>query len=263
MDMPELSSFISDKQRQELRPDAPIPLYYQLYKLLKALIVEGTLLDGTQMPTEQQLSNEFGISRITSKRALDELAMEDLVQRQRGKGTYVTHKLRNLPLHSPMVGLLQEIESIGKDTTAMVLDSGFLQPPLEVRDILGLEAGQLAVFLARVRQQNGRRFGYYRSWTTGVELPPDLRVFERTPRMTQFREQGLEVRFIKQKISAQGAPPEVAEALGVHIGSPLLSLVRLSYREKDSLAHPVDYLKVLYHPARFEYQIDLELEAIT
>jgi GntR family transcriptional regulator len=65
---------------------------------------------------------------------------------------------------------------------------------------------------------------------------------------------------MKQIISAQAASPEAAKALGVQLGTPLLSLTRLSYRERTGDLPPVDYLRVLYHPGRFEYHIDLDLE---
>lgn len=255
-----ISSIVSEKQRRALSDNTPTPLYHQLYSLLKSCILDGTLTVGMQLPTEQQLAREFGVSRITSKRALDELAMDDLVERRRGKGTFVTHRQQRQPLHSPMVGLLQEIETIGRESTATVLDSGLLQPPREVREALGLAEGDTALYLERVRHRNNQRFGYYRSWTVGMRLPSNMGIFERTPRMTYFRNQGLQVRYMKQIIGAQAASQEAAEALGVQPGTPLLSLKRLTYRDRNTDRHPVDFLRVLYHPDRFEYHIDLALD---
>ena len=117
--MIELHTVFSQKQRQALSKDLPTPLYFQLYKLLKNGILDGTFINGSQLPTEGQLSEEFGVSRITSKRAMDELAREGLVERHRGRGTHVTHESTASPIHAPMVGLLQEIESIGQSTTAI------------------------------------------------------------------------------------------------------------------------------------------------
>ena len=55
------------------------PLYFQLFSSLKSMILEGVLGYGEQVPTEEQLASLFSVSRITSKRALDELASEGLV----------------------------------------------------------------------------------------------------------------------------------------------------------------------------------------
>jgi GntR family transcriptional regulator len=260
--MVDLHSIISDKQRQNLISESPTPLYYRLYKLMKTCILDGTYGEGMQLPTEKELSKEFGVSRITSKRALDELAIESLVERQRGKGTHVIHRYQQQPLHAPMVGLLQEIESIGKESIAEVLDCALLRPPREIREKLGLDITGTALFLARVRSKDQLRFGYYTSWTLGVELPRNLNVFKQTPRMSYFRKKGLDVHYTKQIISAVGASPDVANALGIQTGAPLLSLTRLTYKEKHDRNFPVDYLSVLYHPGRFEYHIDMELEGL-
>lgn len=258
--MIELHTVFSQQQRQALSRDLPTPLYFQLYKLLKNGILEGTFINGAQLPTEGQLSEEFKVSRITSKRALDELAREGLVARQRGRGTHVTHESTATPMHAPMVGLLQEIESIGHSSTATTLVCKMAQPPAKIRRLMGLNEAQQILRLQRVRQHDNIRFGYYSSWTRVVDLPADSSVFEHTPRMSYFRSQGLKVAFIKQSLTACAATAEAARALGVERGSALLSLTRLAFKHRHSQEYPVDYLKVLYHPERFEYRIDLELD---
>ena len=65
---------------------ARVPLYHQLYSILKEAILNGTIPYDAQMPTEQQLAATFEVSRITAKRAMDELAGEGLFARFRGKG---------------------------------------------------------------------------------------------------------------------------------------------------------------------------------
>ena len=72
-----ITHFFSETQLNTLSPEAPTPLYFQLYTLLKESVLNGTFGNGMQMPTEQQLAEAFGVSRITAKRAMDELAVED------------------------------------------------------------------------------------------------------------------------------------------------------------------------------------------
>ena len=258
--MLELHSIFSEKQRLALSPDAPTPLYFQLYKLLKTCIINGTVPQGVQLPTEKELSMEFGVSRITVKRSLDELAREGLVERHRGRGTHVIFQFKQPPIQAPMVGMLQEIESIGRNSTARVLDCELLLPPQKIRDRLGLGTADKTLYLARVRECEGVPFGYYESWTAGVETPPDLGVFTHTPRMSYFRGNGLKVSFLQQSISAEGANSDVAAALGVEPDTAVLTLTRVAFKDRRELAHAVDYLRVYYHPGRFEYRIDLELE---
>lgn len=258
--MAELKSLFSQKQRDALSKDAPTPLYFQLYRLLKTCILDGTFQKGMRLPTEKEISREFDISRITAKRSLDELAEEGLVERRRGKGTHVIYEYRQQPVRAPLVAMLEEIESMGRNSKAILLDCAMLQLPQEIRDEFGLEPGDTALYLERIREREGLRFGYYVSWTVGIKKPRGPKVFERQPRLSYFRQRGLEFTHVKQTLSAVGAHPAAAEALGVEPGAPLLSLVRRSYILADGEERLMDYLTVLYHPERFQYRMDLTLD---
>jgi GntR family transcriptional regulator len=258
--MAKLDSLFSDKQRSQLSKESPTPLYFQLYKLLKNCILDGSFEKGMRVPTEKLLSQEFAISRITAKRSLDELAAEGLVERHRGKGTHVIYQYKPSPVRAPLVGMLQEIESMARNSNATVMDCAMLQPPQLIRDEFELGAGKTALYLQRVRERDGLVFGYYTSWTVGVKKPGNPKIFEKTPRLSYFRQHGLEITHVAQTISAVGATPEVAEELGVDPGSPLLSLTRRSYKQQGKKENLMDYLQVLYHPDRFQYRMDLTLD---
>ncbi len=239
---------------------SPTPLYFQLYRLLKNLILDGTLPTGSRLPTEEVLASLFKVSRITAKRAMDDLAGERLLARGRGKGTHVIHKYTPQPVKAPLVGMLQEIESMARNSRARVIRCGWQEPPQAVRDELGLKPGEKALHLVRVRQRDRLDFGYYTSWTAGVDMPSDPEIFETTPRLSFFRQLGLEVTHVKQTLSAEAADADAARALAVEEGSPLLSLVRRSYDKSTDGERLHDYLRVLYNPEHFRYEMDLEVE---
>ncbi len=255
--MSSIDSLISPQQRKALDPDSHAPLYHQLYSLLKNLILNGTLRNGTLMPTEQQLSDAFSVSRITAKRAMDELAAEKLVERRRGKGSHVIFKYKPGPVKAPLIGMLQEIESMARQTEVRVLEVAQLQPPGEVREELLVNPDDTALRIVRVRSRDGEPFGYYESWTIGLKKKPSTNKLETTPRLEIFREQGLNISHVKQTLSAVSASDAIAEALKIKPGTPLLSMVRRSYDADEILR---DFMHVRYHPERFEYQMDLTIE---
>lgn len=119
---------------------------------------------------------------------------------------------------------------MARNSSAQILDYGMRVPPQAVREDLGLADGNTALHLLRVRERDGMKFGHYTSWTAGVEMPSDATIFENTPRLSYFRQQGLEVSHVTQTLSAVSADAAVAGALGVSQGSPLLSLTRRSYQ---------------------------------
>ncbi len=256
--MSSIDSLISPRQRKTLDPESHAPLYYQLYSLLKNLILNGTLPTGTLMPAEQQLSETFGVSRITSKRAMDELAAERLVERRRGKGSHVIFKYKPGPVKAPLIGMLQGIESMARQTEARVLEIARLQPPAEIREELALKPEGTALKIVRVRSRDGEPFGHYESWTTGLKTKPSAKKLESTPRLEIFRQQGLNITHVKQTLSATSASDEIAKPLKIKPGTPLLSMVRRSYDADEILR---DFLHVRYNPERFQYQMDLSIDA--
>ena len=94
--------------------------------------------------------------------------------------------------------MLQEIETMARNSRARVLRCSLQEPPQAVRDELGLKPGERALHLIRVRQRDKLDFGYYVSWTVGVDMPADPAIFENTPRLSYFRDKGLEVTHVTQ-----------------------------------------------------------------
>jgi GntR family transcriptional regulator len=236
------------------------PLYFQLFSSLKSMILEGVLGYGEQVPTEEQLASLFSVSRITSKRALDELASEGLVERRRGKGTHVIYRYSPQPVQAPLTGMLQEIESMARNSRAVIHSCVMEAPPKVVREAMGLAKGEQVLHLNRVRERQGRRFGHYSSWTAGVAMPDDPDIFITTPRLSFFRANGLELTHVTQILSAKAAGHTVAKALGVEVGAPLLSLTRQSFQNRGSQEVMLDYMEVLYNPEHFQYAMDLTLD---
>ena len=92
-------------------------------------------------------------------------------------------------------------------------------------------------------------------------MPADPAIFKSTPRLSYFRQQGLEVSHVTQTLSAVAADASVAQALGVVPGSPLLSLTRRSYKKTGVESEQImDFLEVLYNPEHFQYSMDLTLD---
>ena len=240
--------------------DSPTPLYHQLYSILKSMIVEDVLSYGERVPTESELANLFSVSRITSKRALDELAAEGFVERRRGRGTHVTYQYTPRPVQAPLIGMLQEIESMARNSRAIILESEMKAPPGDIRGEMGLN-NEPVLHLRRVRERDGLKFGLYTSWTAGVTMPSDPSIFETTPRLSFFRENGLELSHVTQTITAKLATHSSATALDVAVGSPLLSLTRRSYQQRGAEEKALmDWMEVLYNPDHFQYSMELKLD---
>lgn len=258
--MEALEKIYNQQPGSALRQNAPTPLYFQLYSLLKRSILDGTVANGSQMPTEQQLAESFSVSRITAKRAMDELAAENLVERRRGKGTHVTYEYVPKPVQAPLISMLQEIESMARHSDVRVIASKKTRPPAQVAKVLGIADSGQALAVTRVRSRDGQPFGHYASWTVGLDSTVSKKDLQSLTRLEIFRRQGLEITHVTQTISAEAATHELAERLATQVGAPLISLIRHSYTTTGKTERVVDYLHAHYHPEHFEYQMDLRLD---
>ena len=253
-----IDKLFTEHDLSSLRGEAPTPLYYQMYTLLKNRILDGSIEHGTQMPTEQQLAEAFNVSRITAKRAMDELAAEELVERRRGKGTHVTNHYAPEPVNVPLTGMLQKLASMGRDTRIRVLDVGMLVPPGDIRVELGLDGEEKAHRVVRVRSTaEGEPFAHYISWTVGLQQGFSKKELETKVRYDVMKEQGLVVTRIDQNLGAAAAQDFVAGELDMKVGDPVLTLVRRSFTEDGRLA---DILYCHYNPKRFQYRMSMNMD---
>ena len=94
---------------------SPIPLYHRIYVILRERILNGTYQVGETLPSEAELMDRFGVSRITARRALDELSGEGLVARARGRGTQVSARampeVGGAPIVAGIEGLMANFPS--------------------------------------------------------------------------------------------------------------------------------------------------------
>lgn len=254
------AELFNEIQLQNLQQDAPTPLYFRLYNLLKFAILDGTIDNGAKMPTEQQLAEIFSVGRITAKRAMDELAAEHLIERRRGKGSHVTYEYSPHPMKAPLIGMLQEIESMARHSDVKVLECKDRKPPSYVRDILEMDNDDKALHLMRVRSRDGQPFGYFDSWTTGLTKPLKKLDFKKSPRFEIFSKQNLVISHVTQTIGAAAADEEMARLLETETGTPLTSMIRHSFAMLGGRERLVDYLHLCYHPERFQYRWDLRLD---
>lgn len=233
-----------------------VPLYHQLYSSLKRGITSGEIVFGEQMPTEQQLSNALDISRITAKRAMDELASDGLIARQRGKGSYVTYKYSPEPVKAPLVGLLENLEDLGKHSLVKVISVEKVVPTESVRQTLSLDKKQEAIKIVRTRlDEEGNVFAFYVSWTLPHLKGFTKRKVERQTRLSIIKENDISISKVEQTLGAQNADEFVANLLNVANNAALLELRRQHY---DQNGNVLDILIGLYNPKLFQYSMVLD-----
>jgi GntR family transcriptional regulator len=253
-----LDSLKSELQLAQHGAMARVPLYHQLYTVLKGAILDGTIAYDAQMPTEHQLIKTFDVSRVTAKRAMDELAAEDLIARFRGKGSHVTYQYVPKPVRGPLVGMLESLIDMAEHDSVRVVSIEKLVPPADIRALLELSDEQLVHKVVRVNSnEEGEPYAYYVSWTVGISRAFTKRKLENEARVKLLRENDIILIKMKQVLSAEHATARVAAELDVERGAALLSVRRLGQVASGAV---VDVLDGLYNPRCYQYAMVMSID---
>jgi GntR family transcriptional regulator len=237
-------------------PEAlPLPKYHQIYLVLREQLHEGRIVNG--LPGELALMRQFGVARVTIRRALQELAGEGLITRERGRGT---RPLETAQAAQPRVktthltGLLENLVATSLNTTVRVLEVSLLGASAEVAQALRLAPGEPVQKAVRVRSTREGPLSHITTWVPADLAPFGKRELAKKPILMLLEESGVRVGGAHQTISARLADAQVAAHLGVAVGSALLAVRRLIH---DEHGRPVQWLHGLYRPDRYEYQMQL------
>lgn len=236
------------------------PTFSPLYRQIKGLILQaleaGEWRPGEAIPSETELAARFGVSQGTVRKAIDEMAAENLLVRRQGKGTFVaTHSdprafFRFLRL-IPLAGGIEQSNSIP-------LECWRAKAGQEASRILGLKLGDPIIIVRRMLEFSGKPVvvdEIYLPGETFAGLGLDM-LKEYQGSVYSLFETRFGVRMIRaeERIRAVAADRANAELLRVPEGSPLLSVERVSYTYGDK---PVEWRRGLYSTAEHCYYNEL------
>jgi len=233
----------------------PTPLYHQIYLILRAQILDGTYTRHQFLPGEQEVARCFNVSRITAKRALDEIAAAGLAVRERGRGTRVDYAAPTRPLRSSVEGFLENVHVMGLETDVRLLSFDFIPANEEVAVALGCGPGDAVQRAVRVRSTKSGPFSHLTTFVPeDIGRSYDADDLASTPLLTLLERYGVVVTSAEQTIGAVLADTVTAPALDVELGAPLLSIRRRVCDQED---RPVEYIKALYRPDRYHHHMKL------
>ncbi|GLP96420.1 GntR family transcriptional regulator [Paraferrimonas sedimenticola] len=242
--------------KSALNHDIPTPLYHQVYLFLKEKIQLGDIEHGEKMPTEHQISEAFGVSRITAKRAMDELSEEGYIRRQRGIGSHVTYQHRKEKVQAPLSGMLESLQIMGQETQVKSLMFAKKVPPLDIQKRFDLKEGESLYWSVRVRESDGEPFGYYVSWTREIGDDYNEENILKHTRLKLFRRMGINLDKVEQTLTATLSNVDTGLQLNIPAGKPLLVLDRSMYDESGVL---IDHLYALYRPDKYQFEMEFSM----
>lgn len=246
----------NEQQAKALDRSDAVPLYHQLFLQLRDEILSGQRPYGAAVPTEKQLSESCGVSRITARRALAELARNHFVSRKRRVGTRVTFRPPVKPLEANMDQVVDSLIDFAKSTRVRVLALRTVVPDAWVTDALQLEAGTRAVHAVRLRYLDREPLGYIISYVP-LELAPQItreRLAEQ-PILKLITESGCRLGKATQVVAAILADPLLCRFLRVEPRSPILRITRTVFDRRN---RPLLLTIAHYRSDRYQLRLDLQ-----
>jgi len=253
------TSMMSDAQKNKSVLDAhsPIPLYYQLKNWLEEKIDAGDYHPGDQIPSENQLCDQHGISRTTTRQAINLLVSAGKLTRTQGRGTFVNKSRIEKPTFR-LAGFNHDMHQIGIKPGSEILQFTPILPPPQVITKLQMKENEAAVFVEILRFADDKIVGIDRSYFAFKRflklLDEDL--------CNKSLYQVLRTKFNTHPtrhsyhIEACRCPREIADNLDIDPSGIVLHVVGTTYDQNDM---PFEFSDEYYRADRFSFRAEIQV----
>lgn len=232
------------------------PLYGQIKNQLRARILEGAYTPGSQMPSESELCAMFSASRITVRQALGDLQKEGLIFKIHGKGSFVS-KPKAFQNVTTLQGFAESMTALGHEVINQLKGLRFVPANAQVAARLQVAEGTVVTEIRRVRLLNREPVSLELTWVSealGRKLA-QADLVTRDIFLILENDCGMPLGHADIAIDATMADEDIAEALAVEEGLPVLRIERLTH---DEQGRPVDYEFLYFRGDAFQYRLRAE-----
>ena len=233
-----------------------VPAYVGIREALRGDIMERKYSLGQRLPSEDELAVRFGVSRMTARRAVADLAAEGLLVRYPGRGTFVGGPPKYVRRLNRLASYYEEMLALGHEPSSHVLSLDTLPCSPDVAAALDLAEGELAVVLERLRFADGIPMTIHRVHVPCALCPqlPQLDNLGSRSLYTVYRENGHAPARAHDRLEVALADEGQALLLGVPVGFPLWHVQRVT---RDERGVAVEFLEAYTRSDRYVYEIDL------
>jgi GntR family transcriptional regulator len=235
----------------------PLPLWFQIKEQLRHAIDLGEWAPGEQLPTENELIEFFGVSRITIRTAFERLGDQGLVERIPGRGTFVAQRSFERPV-TRLAGFHEDMASRGLVPSAHTISVQIIPGPSDAASALGAEGEELVEIHRLLLADNAPmaiQHGYLPTWVAGNQEFTAVDLHNKSLYRMMEERTASRPATAEETIEAVRADGPRAALLEVSEGSPLLLATRLSL---DRSRRPVEYFRLWYRADRYRFRVELQ-----
>ena len=235
--------------------NSPIPLYFQLQEILRRKILDGEYNPGDLIPSEKELQNRYGVSRITVRNAINGLVIDDLLIKKQGRGTMVAFPRMLEEGSSTLQSFTEKMEQQGLKISPEALAVVRIPATERITEHIHIGEGEEIIYSKRLRKVDGEPialFENYISAGTGVTEKDDFSgsIFTLLEKKYDIKISGSE-----KVIEAGIARNEDAAFLNISAGDPVL-IIRYTTFDADN--NCIEYAEGIYRADRYKYMVRLK-----
>lgn len=229
---------------------SPIPAYYQLKKILLEKIKSGEYAAGSLIPSERELCETLGISRMTVRQALNQLVSEGILYREKGRGTFVSKaklEQRNLMSFSEMA------REKGLEPITKVLHFSMGNTIQDICDVLDLDENETVYHIKRLRLVGSVPVGIEESYIP-QKYCPGLDRYDLTTSLYRLMKDEYQhaISYADNVIEAAKATKEEKELLEITESKPVLKIVSVNFTESGL---KLLYERSVYRSDEYKYSV--------
>ena len=238
------------EEDMQIDKKSPIPVYYQLKNIISGMIAEGEYTEGSLIPSERELGDALGISRMTVRQALNNLVNEGVLYREKGRGTFVAKtkiEQKNIMSFSEIVARK------GMEPSTRVLYFKKEEAAEEIRGILELKENKFIYNIKRLRLANNIPVGIEQAIIPELHCP-GLEKFDLTQSLYRLirEEYRHSIGYVDNVIQAAKPTKEERGLLEISPQTPVLSAACVSFTEADV---KLLYERLVYRSDEYKFNI--------
>ncbi len=229
----------------------PLPRYYQLKEIIREKVSAGQLLPGALIPSERELCEQYGVSRMTARQSITELVNEGYLYREQGKGTFVAQPKITQQLIE-LTGFTEDMQARAQRPTTKVIERQMWPADEATATRLRVKPGQLLFRVQRVRLADGAPLALETSITSfmGCEKLMQEDLEQQSLYHLLENKYGVSPLEAEQELEAGLAREQEAQVLQIPVGGPVLLIRRSTFTERGQ---PLEYAKSVYRGDKYRF----------
>ena len=242
--------------KESINFDSHIPYYLQLMDILREKVQQAEWIPGDQIPGEQDLCEQYQVSRTVVRQSLRELEFEGVISRQKGKGTFISLPKISEGLVQKLTGFYQDMVERGLKPGSQVLHQNVIPSNDKIANFLNIKSGEKVIDIQRLRFINDEPIQLVTTYIPFDVCPSLANVDLSNRSLYEYLEKECGIYLAKghRYIEAVLANDHEASLLGIERGDPLLLLDSVSFSEDGQ---PIEYYHALHRGDRSRFEVEL------